>query len=187
MEHVSFKNAYYIKLGRGGEWEESSIRENKVRIGWRNLTLEEINQGDLEAIKERRQAEYRSKGAATMDFNALRSIVQSRSEDIWITFHASYLWWCQVGEQGILEDEISRYRKVVGRWHNHDIDGNPLIIRQIPGSLSKVQRFQGVICKIQEVDDLRRLINNQPSEAFQAISNAKGTLASALTRCSGIA
>lgn len=128
MEHVSFKNAYYIKLGRGGEWEESSIRENKVRIDWRNLTLEEINQGDLVAIKEQRQSEYRSKGAATMDFNALRSIVESMSEDIWITFHASYLRWCRVGERGILGDEISRYRKVAGRWHNHDIDGNLLII-----------------------------------------------------------
>jgi hypothetical protein len=53
-----------------------------------------------------------------------------------------------------------------------------LIINQIPGRLSKIQRFSGTICGLgaSEVDDLRRLLNNQPSAEFQAISSAKATL-----------
>jgi hypothetical protein len=176
MQIVDFKNAYYIKLGIGGKWEESSIRENKVRIGWTNWLVEEINQRNWDILKERYQHEYKNKGSATADINALKTLVDSTSDDIWITFHSSQLWWCQVGEPGIFKDEISNYRKVMGQWHNHDIHGRPLIANQVPGSISKVQRFQGSICTVKEVDDLRRLLNNQPSQAFQAISVAREEL-----------
>lgn len=176
MQTVDFKNAYYIKLGRGGKWEESSIRENKVRIGWATLTVEEINQKNWDILKEKNQAEYKTKGSATADINALKTIVESTLEDIWITFHASQLWWCRVGEPRIFKDEISKYRKVAGQWNNRDIHDQPLIINQIPGSISKVQRFQGTICKVKEVDDLRRLLNSQPSQAFQAILGVKERL-----------
>lgn len=73
-------------------------------------------------------------------------------------------------------DEISKYRKVAGQWHNCDINNNPLIINQISGRLSKVQRFAGTICRFRGIDDLRRLLNDQPSEAFQSISEAKEVL-----------
>jgi hypothetical protein len=176
MQPVDFKNAYYIKLGIRGKWEETSIRENKVRIGWANWIVEEINQRDWNNLKEKYQHEYKNKGSATADINALKTLVESTSDDIWITFHASQLWWCRVGEPGILKDEISNYRRVLGQWYNHDIHGQPLIINQIPGSISKVQRFQGTICSVKAVDDLRRLLNNQPSQAFQAISETKEEL-----------
>jgi hypothetical protein len=176
MKPIRFAKAFYIKLGKGGMWEESSIKGHKARIGWSNLTLEEINQRDWKAIKKKRQPEYRSKGAATMDINALKSFVESTPDDIWITFHARQLWWCRLGEPEIFGDEISRYRWLAEEWQNRDVNGYLLLINQIPGSISKVQRFQGAICKIKEVDDLRRLINDQPSEVFQAISKAKETL-----------
>jgi hypothetical protein len=98
--------------------------------------------------------------------------------NVWITFHGSYLWWCRVAETGIEEDAVSKYRKVAGQWSCYDIAGTPLIINQIPGRLSKIQRFSGTICSLgpSEVDDLRRLLNNQPSEEFQSISNARASL-----------
>ena len=173
MQTLDFKNAYYIKLGSGGKWEESSIRENKVRIGWADLTVEEINQRNWDTLKEKYQHRYKNKSSATVDINALKTIVESTADDIWITFHASQLWWCRVGEPGIFKDEISKYRKMAGRWNNHDIHDQPLIINQIPGSISQVQGFQGTMCSVKAVDNLRRLLNNQPSQAFQAISAAK--------------
>jgi hypothetical protein len=176
MQPVDFKNAYYVKLGEGGKWEESSIRENKVRIGWVSWPIEEINQRNWVNLKQKHRNEYKSDGSATADINALKSIVESTLDDIWITFCNSYLWWCRVGETGIFEDNISKYRKVSGRWSNHDINGQPLILNQIPGSISKIQRFSGTICSVKEVEDLRRLLNNQPSDAFRAISEAKTIL-----------
>jgi hypothetical protein len=177
MQSIDFKKAYYVKLGRGGKWEKSSIRENKVRIGWANLTIEEIHQKNWGTLKETYLHEYKTKGAASADINALRTIVESTKEDIWITFHASHLWWCCLGETKIFDDGISKYRKVSGGWNNCDICNHPLIINQIPGSISKVQRFQGTICRIKEEDALKRLLNNQPSPAFQAITEVKRRLA----------
>lgn len=37
-----FKNAYYIKLGRNGIWETSSIDNDIARIGWSTTPLKEI-------------------------------------------------------------------------------------------------------------------------------------------------
>jgi len=173
MQAIDFINAYYIKLGSGGKYEESGIQENKLRFGWDSWPIEEINQRNWEALKDKYQHEYKNKGAATMDINALKTIVESTSDDIWITFYASKLWWCRVSEGEAFEDEVSRYRKVDGLWHDHDIHGHPLIINRIPGNISKVQRFQAVVCKVRAVEELRRLLNNQPSQAFQAISGAK--------------
>lgn len=168
MERVNFTNAYYVKLGEGGKWEESSIKENKIRIGWREWPLEEINQGDWSAIKKR-YGNSKEESTVTRDINALRFIVESTSDDIWITFHKSQLWWCQLDKSGILEDEVSKYRLLSGIWHNQDINGHCLPVNQIPGSIAKIQRFSGTICKVHEVDSLRRLINDERSDAYRNI------------------
>ena len=176
MEPVEFERAYYIKLGKGGMWEESSLEKHIARIGWDNLTLDEINGRDWQAIKEKLLPEHRSMGAATTDLNALKSFVESTSDDIWITFHARQLRWCRLGEPEILEDEVSKYRRLAGQWRNCDVNDHLLLVNQISGRISRVQGFRGTICKVKAIDDLRRLVNDQPSEAFQAISKAKKTL-----------
>lgn len=173
---IDFTNAYYIKLGSGGKYEESSIRENKLRFGWNSISVEEINQKNWAALKEKYRHEYKNRGSATVDINALRTIVESTPDDIWISFHASQLWWCKVAGTEVFEDSISRYRRVNGQWNNRDIHDQPLIINQIPGSLSKIQGFRGTVCGVKEIDDLRRLLNDQPSEAFIGISKAKEVL-----------
>lgn len=106
----------------------------------------------------------------------MKKLVHSDLDDVWITFHTSHLWWCRVAESGIEQDDISKYRRVAGKWCNCDIDGNPLIISQISGRLSKTQGFRGTICDVGAVDDLRRLLNNQPSKTYQTISEAKENL-----------
>jgi hypothetical protein len=51
-EKVDFKRAYFIKLGRGGVWEESSISESKLRIGYGGQSLQDINGGNWGKIRE---------------------------------------------------------------------------------------------------------------------------------------
>jgi len=176
MKPVEFRNAYYVKLGRKGEWEESSIREKKIRIGWTRTDLNDINNGNWTKIRKELERECKNKGTATCDYHALRRIAESTPDDVWITFHSSRLWWCKLGKTEMLEDEVSKHRKVEGKWHYQDIHDNTLIINQIPGSLSKLQGFRGTICRVKEVDDLRRLLNDQPSEAFKAIAKATESL-----------
>lgn len=173
MAEINFDNAYYIKLGRGGEWERSSIEERKIRIGWKEQSLDDINNGRWDIIKKQIEEQIQDRGAATRDFQALKNIVESTEDDIWITFYMSKLWWCKPGEKTIYEDHISKYRKVKECWRDTDINGEPLLINAIPGYLAQIQGFRATVCKVRYNNELRRLLNSQPSSEYKAISDAK--------------
>lgn len=181
MNPVKFENVYYIKLGRGGEWEESSIEENKARIGWGGQTIEDINHRNWEQIGRQLRKYFEGKGvtnrgASTRDLNMLKMFAESTSHDVWITFHNSCLWWCRLKESGVQSDEISKYREVKERWSDQDIDGNRLIVNQIPGRLSKIQAFRGTVCKVRRIEDLSRLLNHELSEESRRIGDARENL-----------
>lgn len=176
MNPIDFKDAYYIKLGKGGTWEESSIHDNKLRIGWAEWTLDEINEADWDILKLKHSGEYINKGRASTDINALRMFVESSSNDIWITFHKSQLWWCRIANLPVQQDNISKYRLSVASWSNIDIHGHILTANQIPGNIGKTQGFRGTICRVKETEDLKRLINDSPSESYISILDAKTKL-----------
>ncbi|MCD6441655.1 MAG: hypothetical protein J7L86_07745, partial [Candidatus Marinimicrobia bacterium] len=155
MNKVAFENAYYIKLGKNGIWEESSINENKLRIGWDGLSLDDINKGRWKKIEHILRQEITNKGAATRDLNALKIICHSSEKDIWITFYSSKLWWCRVGKSEIYEDKTSKYRTISEGWFDKDIKGNILFINQISGKLSKTQGFRGTACQVDSRDVLK--------------------------------
>jgi len=181
MGPVTSKNAYYVKLGRKGIWEDSSIKASIIRIGWCKQTLDDINNGRWDQIQTQLEDEARSRGAgkgeATTDCHALRMLCESTGDDIWMTFYKSHLWWCKVIDPGpdIREDGTSKYRKVAG-WRKEDIFGGALLTAQLPGRIAKVQRFSGTICRVREVDELRRLINREPSPEHTAIMHLKDGL-----------
>ncbi len=175
MKKIACKNAFYIKLGRTGVWEDSSIKNNIMRIGWVSQSVHDINNGNWEKIKKELEGEINSKGVATRDYRALRMICESTPEDIWITFNSNYLWWCRVAEEKIFEDDISKYRKV-DKWKRENINGEHLIINNISGRISKLQGFRGTVCKVKEVDELVRLINSEDSPEYLAIKKSKSIL-----------
>ncbi len=175
MKSVTCKNAYYVKLGRNGKWEESSIKKGMIRIGWTNQSLADINNGDWTKIQKELEEEATDKGTATRDCRALRMLCESTPDDLWITFHANHLWWCKVAEPRISEDKVSKFRRVDG-WACEDASGRALLTTQIPGRLAKLQGFRGTICKVKEVDELARLLNSQESAEYTAVLHSKETL-----------
>lgn len=173
MELVDFKRAYYIKLGRGGKWEQSSISESKLRIGWGHQDTQDINCGDWGKIREQLRQESSHRGVATKDLNALRLICESTSKDLWITFFQGTMWWCRLGSNEIFQDEKSKYRQVDGKWSNQDVCGNTLEINSIPGVLTKIQGFRGTVCKVRELETLKRLVNAESSLEHNEIEKCK--------------
>lgn len=167
MEPVSFKRAYFIKLGRGGEWEQSSISESKLRLGWGGQSLKDINSSNWEKIR---------KQLSTKDLNALQWICESTSDDLWITFFQDMMWWCRLGAREIYQDNKSKYRLVDGKWWNQDIQGHIFEIHSIPGVLSKTQAFRGTVCRVRQLDTLRRLVNAEPSPVFSGIAECETAL-----------
>jgi hypothetical protein len=173
---IEFRNVYYIKLGRGGIWEKSSIENEKLRIGWAEVDLDDVNRGNWEKVEMTVKGAYATKGAGTRDFNALRTIVDSTPEDIWITFDTERMWWCRVGKPGVFEDKTSKYRELESPWCDRAINGKELKITDIPGQISKTRGFRATVCRIEEKEVMSRLLNGQSSHAFEAISLAKREL-----------
>ncbi len=167
-EKVDFKRAYYIKLGRGGEWEQSSISESKLRLGFGGQSLEDINSSNWEKIR---------KQLSTKNLNALQWICESTSDDLWITFFQDMMWWCRLGAREIYQDNESKYRLVDGKWSNQDVcEDKRLDINSIPGVISAIRRFQGTVCKVHALETLRQLVNNDPGPEYKDIAKCNTAL-----------
>ena len=173
---TEIQNAFYIKLGKGGEWEASSLGRGLMRIGWSSTPLEDINAGDWNAVELQIRAEMMNRGAATRDINALREIVASTEEDVWITFHGSRLWWCRLAPGPVEKDGVSKFRRTVDGWSDCDVKGHVLLTAGIPGVLSQLQAFRGTACKLRRVDTLRRLLSAESSPAHKAVTDARAAL-----------
>jgi hypothetical protein len=178
LNEVIFNKAYYIKLGSGGKWFESSLREKKIRIGWPNIPIRLIQYRDWDSIHPLNRQSCTDDGSATRDSNALKNIIEADDKTLFVTFENSCLYWCKAQQNKILlhEDGISKYRLVDGEWSNKDISGSVLSLNRISGKLTKTQRFSGTSCAVKEIDTLKRLINCQTSLLYKNIQSQKGKL-----------
>lgn len=177
---VAFRHAFFIKLGRKGMWEEDSIRKGILRFGWRGNPIKDINGHNWDKIRRNLTKEHSKKATVTSDVNRLKDIVLSTAEDIWITFHKSKLYWCQLAPGPVKEDSTSRFRHTLAGWSSADVKGKELVASQIPGSLSKVQGYRATACSVKDRDVLSRVINAEPSPFQVGLESARNSLIAAL-------
>lgn len=167
-KYISFSKGLFIKLGVNGEWENSSLSENKIRIGWSNLTLEQLNRNNSEELHIENAKSISNKGAATRDTNALINILNADESTVFITFAKGCLYWTtKNGRELVKEDSISKYITCDGWSSNHAGEDTSIVglrISDIPGEISKIQRFSGTCCEISEINILNNIINNIPCE-----------------------
>jgi hypothetical protein len=118
LEQLNFSNAFYIKLGRGGMWEEDAIATGRLRLGWAESTIEDINAANWKVIHRQIRRELKGKPAGTVsaDLNALKRIAESSPDDIWITFHRNKMWWTRLAAGKVRQDKTSKYRKTSQPW-----------------------------------------------------------------------
>jgi hypothetical protein len=171
---IEIQNAFFIKLGQGGKWEAESIERGVARIGWSDIPLGDITNHNWKGIERELRKEPKDQGAATRDFKALRHIVDSTAEDVWITFHKSRLWWCRL-TGSIDEDHVSKFRGTVEGWSDLDIHGRRLLTADLPGRLSQIQRFGATACNAPR-DILYRVLNDELSKAHMAVAAALAKL-----------
>lgn len=183
MSQVNFRNAYYIKLGRGGEWESDSIGTGKLRFGWPYQTLDDINRGRWDLIEGQLRAELKDKqkGEATKALNGLRIITESTPGDIWITFHQAKLWWTRVTANPVDQDHISKFRLTAQPWTDKAVNGRLLAVNDLPGELAKIQGFRWTVCRVRCPDLLKRTLNETRSDLARAISANREALVQQLS------
>jgi len=182
---LDFDRAFYIKLGRAGKWEESSIESGLMRIGWSEVALSDITNAKWKRVRSIISHIKKGQGATTTDYNALRMICDSKEPDVWITFYSSRLWWCQLTNETVCQDDISKYRRVVGGWRDEDLDRRPLLLSRVPGQLAQLQGFRGTACRVHDVGLLRRLLNAEPSPDYEEIDRARDVLVDRIAHAIG--
>lgn len=183
MSSIDFINAFYIKLGRGGEWEVDSIETGKLRLGWREQSVEDINARRWEFIEQQLRAKDQGKrvAATTSDLNALKIITESGTEHVWITFHKAKLWWTRLASGPVEQDSVSKFRRTAQPWRDQAADGRLLVVNGLPGKIAQLQGFRATVCRVNYVDLLRRTLNGTRSPLATAIRDHRQFLAQHLT------
>lgn len=157
---INPQNAYFIKLGRNGEWEKDCLEVSQtIRLGYREVPDKLCRQGKWEEVQKVLQGVSDDIGAATRHKNQIRVFYESDEQILWITFWGNRLYWCfSKPDITVLSDE-SKSRPVISQWSSEDILGKPLQKTQLSGALLRVQGFRGTICRIKELKYLVEKIN----------------------------
>lgn len=177
-----FSNAFYIKLGLAGRWEEDSIKNGVMRLGWKNQSIDDINAHRWDVIETQLRSGNRANGTATADLNRLRDITTSNEHDVWITFNKAKLWWARLSPGPIASDTTSKYRTTVDGWHDTSLTGRLLITNELPGKIAALQGFRGTVCRVRERELLQRVIAGGRSELAIGISNSRQSLAALIEK-----
>jgi hypothetical protein len=182
MDKINPTNALYIKLGRGGEYEQECLASpGMLRIGWVEVPHALCMAGDWEQVRQIELKEFHeSEIVASSQTNQLRQFYESGEDILWITFSKDRLHWCFAKKEIILQPDNSRIRLTTHGWSNCDIKGNTLDTSRLSGSLSAIQGFRSAICKVREFEYLVRKINCESSPAEQKASEARETLIQSL-------
>lgn len=175
-DRLEIKRAFFIKLGSKGKWEADSIKNGIMRFGWGGNPLADILANNWGKIRADLSKETTHTPTLSNDFNRLRDICTSGEDDVWITFHQSKLYWCQLAEVPVEQDSISKFRRTLRGWRSTDIKGLPLISSQIPGVISKVQGYRATACSVKQPEVLQRLLNGEASPHSVELKDARDRL-----------
>lgn len=180
MTTVTASHLYYIKLGRGGDWESESLRDGVLRFGYREVPHDLCARGDWEAVWAAMNALRGDAGAATRDVNQIRAYYEADEQSIFITFVGGLLYWCRpIGPVEVLDDGSHRRATVEG-WKNTSIGGTLLSADRLSGRLLKVQMFRGTICDVRAGDYLLRKLSDELSPEVAAAEDAERALMTAI-------
>ena len=182
---ISAETVRYIKLGRGGRWEDAAIDRGELHFGYKKATHELALEGDFETIKQYLIGLGRDAQAASRDAREVLDFYELGSGCLWITFAKDHLWWTfaapevtWVGGDG---QEGERTRKTIGGWRNTDVNGVPLGTNTLSTKLTKVAGYRRTICKVEAQDYLLRRINGIQEPFVEKSTAARDTLITMIT------
>lgn len=162
MDEIKANKAYFIKLGRGGEWEKECIeQDHTLRLGFNNPLHSECLAGKWDKIREYWLNRGKKKGKATEITNQIKKFYESDENTLWVTFYKRKMYWCFAKQEVKQLSDGTRIRKAKGKWKSKDMKGKPLTLDNLSGKLTKVQGFQGTICTVKEFEYLIKKLNHR--------------------------
>ena len=179
---VEAKQAFYIKLGRGGEWEAECLRDGTLRFGYHETPHDLCIAGAWDQIRDFWAERRGDAGTAARDMNQIRAFYEAGADELFITFAHGLLYWCRpTGTVEVLADG-GRRRATIDGWHSQSAQGHALTSDHISGHLLKVQMFRGTICQVRPFAYLLRKLNDELSPEVAAAEAAEQTLMDAIVR-----
>lgn len=153
----------YIKLGKGGCWASEAIADGIVPFGFRQIAHEPCCQGDWQEAARQLTAAGRSPSGVTQGLRELREFYEQDDRCLWITFANGHLWWAFADAEVVAiadpqEHGPRRYRRTLNGWHRASLTGEPLAIRSLSSSLTRVAGYRMTICAVEREDYLLRRI-----------------------------
>ncbi|WP_097092261.1 restriction endonuclease [Novosphingobium sp. Chol11] len=167
----------YIKLGSGGRWESTALREGTLEWGSEADPGELARATNWDDARQHYLQHGASPSTATGYTRELRDFFTLGSDTLWITFARDQLWWAfaepEVGHRGVATaDHASFFRRTIGPWRSNNILGEPLIQHRLSSALTKVASYPQAMCRVEAEDYLFRLINAELDEAVLLAQSA---------------
>ena len=170
MEQINPKGVLYIKLGRGGKWEDEGITTGSLHIGFREASHELCLTGKWSKVQKEWVKSGRTESVATGFTNQMRQFYEANKNVLWVTFFKGALWWCSSDSPVVqLEDKSKMRRTTSAGWSCKDVKGQELLMSRLSGKLLAMQGFRGTICTVREAEYLVNKINGiEPIEVAEA-------------------
>jgi hypothetical protein len=177
---ITAKDAFYIKLGRGGEWEAECLRAGSLRFGYHETPHDLCLAGAWDQVRDFWTERRGDVGTATRDMKQIRTFYEADENSLFITFANGLLYWCRpTGPVEVLPD-MARRRTTVDGWHAQSLGGVSLSSDRISGHLLKVQMFRGTICQVKQRAYLVRKLNDELSPELAAAEDAERAMITAI-------
>lgn len=180
---ITANEVRFIKLGAKGSWEKMCIEgpEPCIRLGFRTSHHSQSLAGDWQVLADHwRNVEKRTPGKTTEFLSQVKAFYTLGESTLWITFYKRKLYWCRARSTVNELEDGSRIRRVIGSWSSTDRNGHELQVDNLSGALTKVQGFQGTICKVQAADYLIRKLNGEIQPEVAVAEQALDALECAL-------
>ena len=183
---ISAETVRYIKLGRGGSWEDAALSRGELHFGYGRASHELALEGDVEKIKQHLIDLGRGARAAARDAREVADFYELGADCLWITFARDHLWWTFANPQVAWiktdqKDVGERMRKSIGGWRNTDINGVPLRTDSLSTRLTKVGAYRRTICAVEAEEYLLRRINGIEEPIIVKSAAARNTMIDVLT------
>jgi hypothetical protein len=153
----------YIKLGRGGRWDDLSLDHGELHFGHGRVGHELGLSGTREQIKQQCIAKGRDPRAAGEDGREVLDFYRLGPHCLWITFARGHLWWTfahpEVEWLGDGGDHGERFRRSIGGWSQADINGVAIPMGSLSTKLTQLASYRRTICEVSCEDYLIRRIN----------------------------
>ena len=173
------KSVRYIKNGRRGQWWQAARANNQIHAGWKSVPHKLLVTPDFSKIRQLLKTEFGARQGSTQDFNALRDLLETPSQHIWVTFEDGCMWWCMARDGVIVNpsgesSEKGNFWLTCNRpWSNQSLKGRLLAISDLPGAVTSTAGFKATVCTPKAWQAILRIIRGERDPDAIAAAKAR--------------